>query len=749
MNNEDLMLQKMIDNYQREVLKKKQANICRASSAAKCISMAERRKNNLPTSSHSQPCLFSMVESKSSNNSHIPFTQGSSYDDRKVIQSRSESTTFIQNQKMQQSSLNVPQQHPSILQNTSSIQDIQHPPSYQFTGRENTLRNEFFNIQNENKQLKIINNQLKEKCIKLDGLSMAYDKIEKEFDRLLMKREKSERVHEATIEKLEKQIEILVNENNNLQKIIDDKSSKNEYSHEVKQMKIFINELIEVKERQNMEIEAQNGTLQEQRNHIDMLEKALFNAQERFNLKERQLSEMNMVNKSLQKKLEEVMIKENEMAKEIKKLKRGTEEISEIQKLRRLIFVKEENICNLKKKLKEAEKSCGIQDETDDDGEYEDEDFDETYIPSRSASYNQKRYTNNNSRIDNIEDTYKERPTLKQQYIDEKNKLDQRLRCTNNKLERQHIMEHYNNGYLYDDCKNKMKKKGNIQNMYAMKHSHLLPTLSSGYSSQNHSRSLSSGNEFPQIIIPPNPIEAYRDNLLRSIGSNNNVNLDSDYTQTNLKKMYHSHQQMPLRHMNNNYNSDNLTAEEYLESKRNEISYNDDRSSFDNILLIDTNSNNIQNSNQFTYDNNINSHINIFTSPITSDTIHKNNVGRHQLSFKSSSSSSSTSNSKTNSVVISEPQTPISNNNSMNKNLSSSNNKHALLGEQNKSNSINSMAHSKSSSEAETTDEIHLDKRCIPNYNNDIEMQNNHYIHVQTSHNTLVPKTIIVNDDEN
>jgi hypothetical protein len=45
--------------------------------------------------------------------------------------------------------------------------------------------------------------------------------------------------------------------------------------------------LLAIKERQHLEIEAQNATLEEQRNHIEMLDKALVNAQERLAAKER------------------------------------------------------------------------------------------------------------------------------------------------------------------------------------------------------------------------------------------------------------------------------------------------------------------------------------------------------------------------------------------------------------------------------------------------------------------------------
>ncbi|CEF62767.1 Hypothetical protein SRAE_1000103700 [Strongyloides ratti] len=731
MNDEDLMLQNMIDNYQREVLKKKQANICRASSAAKCISMVEKRKN-LPTSSHSQPCLFSMVESKSSPTSQVP-SSPNSCDDKKIIDLKYESISFSQNTKIP-SCFVVPsqqqqQQHNSILQGTPGQNIQQQPPAYQFTGRDNTLRGEFFTIQNENKQLKIINNQLREKCMKLDNLTIAYDNIEKEFELLLIKREKSEKVHESTIEKLEKQIDILVNENNNLKKRVDEKS-KNDHQND---------------ERQCLEIEAQNATLQEQRNHIDVVEKALFNAQERYNLKERQLSEMAMVNKSLQKKLEEILVRENDLIKEIKKLKKGNDEICEIQKLRRLIYVKEENISNLKKKLKEAEKNCGLQDETDEDGEYDDEDFDDPYIPSRSTSHTQKIFSNNNLLIDNLDENLKEKTSLKQQYQDEKDKLEERLRYANNRNEKQRLFDNLNNSYFQDGCRSRNNKKPGIKNIYAFKQQHIPSTFSSSYSSQNHSRSLSSGTEFPQISIPPNPIGAYRDNLLRSIGSNNNVNHENEYNLTNYQKMYRSYQQMPINisPKSSNFNSDNLTAEEYLETKRHELPYNGDQSNFENVLVIDTISNNIQNTKPYTIENAINSQINIFTSPTTTNGLRRNN-GRYQLSFKSSSSSSSTSNSKTNSIVISEPQTPTN----INKSTST---KHVLLSEGTKSSSINSMAHSKSSSEAENTEEMILNKIEIPHphfVEKAIEIPKNHYIHVQTNHNTLVPKTIIVNDDE-
>ena len=54
-----------------------------------------------------------------------------------------------------------------------------------------------------------------------------------------------------------------------------------------KKRKFADKELLQCKERQKIEIDAQAKTLEEQRNHIAMLEKALNNAQERLAKRER------------------------------------------------------------------------------------------------------------------------------------------------------------------------------------------------------------------------------------------------------------------------------------------------------------------------------------------------------------------------------------------------------------------------------------------------------------------------------
>lgn len=79
-----------------------------------------------------------------------------------------------------------------------------------------------------------------------------------------------------------------------------------------------------IKNRQQIEIDAQNATLEEQRNHIEMLEKALTNAQERLAAKERAaVDAVALVDKCThqQKLLQEALDDKQKMQEEYTRLK--------------------------------------------------------------------------------------------------------------------------------------------------------------------------------------------------------------------------------------------------------------------------------------------------------------------------------------------------------------------------------------------------------------------------------------------
>lgn len=135
---------------------------------------------------------------------------------------------------------------------------------------------------------------------------MAYGKIEHDFEQVLKQREKHEKLEKAAILKMEQQIQRLVKDNEFLQKdnerlnLLVSEPKQQEFlkagdntnadrQHQINELNMILNdlipknkELIATEERQRIELEAQTTTLEEQRTHIDMLEKALSNAQERF-----------------------------------------------------------------------------------------------------------------------------------------------------------------------------------------------------------------------------------------------------------------------------------------------------------------------------------------------------------------------------------------------------------------------------------------------------------------------------------
>jgi chromosome segregation ATPase len=123
------------------------------------------------------------------------------------------------------------------------------------------------------------------------------------------------------VPKLQQHIERLQAENRNLQHEVANLNTA-DYSlpnqqQQIQQLTSVINELAP-NEQQRAEVEAQNATLIEQRSHIDVLEKALTNAQERIRERERQVIDAAGVADKcshLQKLLDEA-VKENQQARD-------------------------------------------------------------------------------------------------------------------------------------------------------------------------------------------------------------------------------------------------------------------------------------------------------------------------------------------------------------------------------------------------------------------------------------------------
>ncbi|CAD5229026.1 unnamed protein product [Bursaphelenchus okinawaensis] len=145
----------------------------------------------------------------------------------------------------------------------------------------------------ENSFLRQQIDSLKKKNSGFKKLEMAYEKIENEFNQMVLRRDKQEKLEQTVRGKMEQTIQRVANENELLQRQVeklnlivaqhhqtDPQNSMNDLISQYK-------ELLAIKNRQQVEMDAQNATLIEQRNHIEMLEKALKNAQERLKDKER------------------------------------------------------------------------------------------------------------------------------------------------------------------------------------------------------------------------------------------------------------------------------------------------------------------------------------------------------------------------------------------------------------------------------------------------------------------------------
>ena len=150
----------------------------------------------------------------------------------------------------------------------------------------------------ENMQLKQKIETLQRKCDRLEQLELAYRKIERDYEQMLGQHERRDELNRVALQKLEQQLRMLATENEQLRaqngKIGSFFGQQLKEGDGEPQIHFLLNELIPknnelmlIQERQRIELDAQNSTLEEQRTHIEVLEKALTNAQERLAAKDR------------------------------------------------------------------------------------------------------------------------------------------------------------------------------------------------------------------------------------------------------------------------------------------------------------------------------------------------------------------------------------------------------------------------------------------------------------------------------
>ncbi|WKY14458.1 hypothetical protein Q1695_000195 [Nippostrongylus brasiliensis] len=174
-------------------------------------------------------------------------------------------------------------------------------------------------LREENLHLKREIEANKKKLVKLQQMEAAYERIEKDYENLLREKERQEGVEKSALVQMEMHLKRVITEKEALQDRLEQFSLPNTQAMEkVNQLNMVLaeiipqnKELVTVKERQRLELEAQNATLEEQRTHISMLEKALSNAQERLAKREKVCDELTVATERanhLQRLLHETLL---------------------------------------------------------------------------------------------------------------------------------------------------------------------------------------------------------------------------------------------------------------------------------------------------------------------------------------------------------------------------------------------------------------------------------------------------------
>ncbi|KAM3728326.1 Angiomotin-like protein [Dirofilaria immitis] len=353
---EDVKLQQMISKYQSQVIQQQHlSNRTNHELIKNFATSSAAIQQQMPPMSHSQPCLITINDQKN----------------ELVAESVS------------------PAYHP----NTSFDGNEQHANlKAQLIANQNLIRA----LQDENSALKQQCDFLTIKASRLQQLEKAYETIEKEYENLTAQKERQDNLEKAARTKMEQQITRYTSENEMLRTKIAElirRIQAEDQSEQINKLNLLLNEIIPqnkelmtCKERQKMDIEALEVTLKDQRNHIQILEKALGNAQDKAWRKEKEVEELTeRVERaeSLQKAVEKSMFdkrsREDEWNRERAQLemenaqlkmqlakesvsvgvKKGSNarnpENDELTKLKKTLHVKEDIIAQLEKNVIELE----------------------------------------------------------------------------------------------------------------------------------------------------------------------------------------------------------------------------------------------------------------------------------------------------------------------------------------------------------------------------------------------------------
>ncbi|CAJ0574634.1 unnamed protein product, partial [Mesorhabditis spiculigera] len=257
----------MLEMYQSKVLQNQFASTpqIKLSSGAR-IQITKDRPHDLaappyanPAMSHSQPCLAALdrVDAGPAKKQHAPFQRCSS--------TEHESSSHLPNRQ---------------VGNTQKLV--------------NSLREENLALK---RQIEV----LKFKTSRLQKLEAAHEKIAGEYEFLMMEKEKQDSLERQAFKAMEVQLNRLSREREmmeNKMQMMQNPQIFAEQEQQLQKMNAKILEeqeqnkrLKEVLNRQSVEMQAQRTTLADQRTHINVLETALTNAQERIARKEKMREE--------------------------------------------------------------------------------------------------------------------------------------------------------------------------------------------------------------------------------------------------------------------------------------------------------------------------------------------------------------------------------------------------------------------------------------------------------------------------
>ncbi|VIO88975.1 Uncharacterized protein BM_BM4590 [Brugia malayi] len=351
---EDTKLQQMINKYQSQVIQQQLSSRNNHELIKSFAASAVTAQQQMSPMSHSQPCLITINDQKN----------------ELVAESVS------------------PVYHPSPPFDGSEHANLKA----QLIANQNLVRA----LQDENSALKQQCDFLTLKASRLQQLEKAYETIEKEYENLTAQKERQDNLEKAARMKMEQQIARYASENEMLRTKIAElirRIQAEDQSEQINKLNLLLSEIIPqnkelmtCKERQKMDIEALEVTLKDQRNHIQILEKALGNAQEKAWRREKEVEELTEKverAESLQKAVEKSMFdkrsREDEWNRERAQLemenaqlkmqlakesvsvgvKKGSSarnaENDELTKLKKILHAKEDVIAQLEKNVIELE----------------------------------------------------------------------------------------------------------------------------------------------------------------------------------------------------------------------------------------------------------------------------------------------------------------------------------------------------------------------------------------------------------